>query len=182
MSNVATKVESGVRRMTMFGVICIILGLIAMAIPALTSLSAALAVGLLVTAAGFLRMLWAFGAGSFGRGLLGLAIGFLTLLCGLAMVANPLFSLGVLTLVIAIYLIADGVAEIIGSFRMGGSGRGWLLFGGIASIVLGLMIWRQFPLSGAWAIGVLLGVKLLFVGIAMVTGGSALKSLAKASG
>jgi uncharacterized membrane protein HdeD (DUF308 family) len=181
MSNVATKVESGGRRMTMFGVICIILGLIAMAVPALTSLSSVLAVGVLVMAAGILRMIWAFGAGSFGRGLLGFAIGGLTLLCGLAMVANPLFSLGVLTLVIAAYLIVDGVAEIIGSFRMSGSGRGWLMFGGIASIVLGVMIWKQFPLSGAWAIGVLLGVKLLFVGMAMVTGGSVLKTVAKAS-
>ena len=57
-------------------------------------------------------------------------------------------------------------------------GRAWLLFGGIASILLGTMIWRQFPLSGTWAIGVLLGVKLLIVGTIMIAGGSAVRSFA----
>lgn len=41
-------------------------------------------------------------------------------------------------------------------------------FGG----VLGLMLWAQFPLSGAWAMGTLLGIKLFFIGLIMVTSGS----------
>ncbi len=40
-------------------------------------------------------------------------------------------------------------------------------------------IWRQFPLSGVWAMGILLGIKLFFVGLIMVTGGSAVRSLRK---
>jgi uncharacterized membrane protein HdeD (DUF308 family) len=40
------------------------------------------------------------------------------------------------------------------------------------------MIWGQFPLSGAWAIGILLGIKLFFVGLIMITGGSAVRSMA----
>jgi uncharacterized membrane protein HdeD (DUF308 family) len=54
-----------------------------------------------------------------------------------------------------------------------------MLFGGIVSILLGIMMWRQFPLAGAWAIGILLGIKLFFVGLIMVTTGSTLRSLAK---
>jgi hypothetical protein len=38
-----------------------------------------------------------------------------------------------------------------------------MLFGGVVSVLLGIMIWRQFPLSGAYAIGVLVGIKLFFV-------------------
>jgi uncharacterized membrane protein HdeD (DUF308 family) len=41
------------------------------------------------------------------------------------------------------------------------------------------MVWSQFPLSGTLAIGVLLGIKLFFVGIIMVTGGSAIRTFAK---
>jgi len=56
---------------------------------------------------------------------------------------------------------------------------GWMLFGGVVSILLGIMIWRQFPLSGVWAIGTLLGIKLFFVGLIMVTAGSTVRSVAK---
>jgi uncharacterized membrane protein HdeD (DUF308 family) len=63
--------------------------------------------------------------------------------------------------------------------RRGSPGSGWLIFGGVVSILLGAMIWGQFPLSGMWAIGVLFGIKLLFVGILMVTTGSAVGALKK---
>ena len=52
------------------------------------------------------------------------------------------------------------------------------MFGGAISIVLGIMIWRQFPLSGVWAIGVLLGIKLLFGGMIMVSAGSTVRAAA----
>jgi uncharacterized membrane protein HdeD (DUF308 family) len=53
-----------------------------------------------------------------------------------------------------------------------------MIFGGIVSILLGFMIWGQFPLSGPYALGILLGIKLFFVGLIMVTGGSTLRALA----
>jgi uncharacterized membrane protein HdeD (DUF308 family) len=62
------------------------------------------------------------------------------------------------------------------------SGWGWILFGGIVSIWLGVFIWRQYPLSGAWAIGILLGIKLLLVGLIMFMGGSAVRSMANRLG
>ena len=130
-------------------------------------------VGVFVVAGGIVRMIWAFKAGSLGKGLLMFAIGGLTLLCGLALVANPLFGTGFLTIVLAAYFVIDGIFETVGGSRLRPEpGWGWMLFGGIVSILFGLMIWAQFPLSGAWAIGILLGIKLFFVGLIMVTGGS----------
>jgi uncharacterized membrane protein HdeD (DUF308 family) len=181
MSSISKEVRSGGRRMTFLGIITILLGLAAMATPMLTGLSVVMIVGVFVIIAGIMRMAWSFGAGTFGRGLLAFAIGGLILLCGLALVANPLFGSGILTVIIAICLIADGIAEVMGAFRVGSGSRGWLLVGGIVSIVLGMMIWRQYPLSGSWAIGVLLGIRLLFAGMAMITGGSAVKKLANAA-
>jgi uncharacterized membrane protein HdeD (DUF308 family) len=179
-SSILKDVHSGGSRMKVFGVISLILGLIAIAAPAFTGLSVLVSVGFLVMGGGVLRMLWAFGAGTFGKGVLAFAIGVLTLLCGIALVTNPLFTSGFLTILIAICLFADGLAELVGSFSVGpNSGRGWLIIGGIASMVLAVMIWRQYPFSGLWAIGVLLGVKLLFVGITMLTVGSGVKSFAK---
>ena len=176
-------VKAGGNRMTIFGVIAIILGVLCLLAPVLTGVWTLTLMGLFVLAAGIVRMIWAFQAGSFGKGLLMFAIGGLTLLCGIALVANPLFASGVLTVILAVYFIFDGISEIVGGFRLRpGSGWGWMLFGGIVSVLLGIMIWAQFPLSGVWAIGILLGIKLFFVGLIMVMGGSAVRSIANRLG
>jgi uncharacterized membrane protein HdeD (DUF308 family) len=168
------------KRMTLFGAIAIILGILCLLAPGITGISVVSLMGWLVLAAGILRMIWAFQAGSIGKGVLMFAIGGLTFLCGIALVANPLFASGVLTVMLAVYLIFDGISEIAaGIGQRPESGWGWMLFGGIVSIWLGIMIWAQFPLSGAWAIGIMLGIKLFFVGLIMIMGGSAVRSMAK---
>ncbi len=176
----ADAAKSGGTSMTIFGVIAIILGMLSMMMPGITGLSVVTMVGLFVLVAGIVRMIWAFKAGSIGKGLLVFTVGGLTLLCGIALLANPLFAAGVLTIMLAVYFILDGISEIFaGMQQRGQSGSGWLVFGGIVSILLGIMIWAQVPLSGLWAIGILLGIKLFFVGLIMVMGGSAVRSLAK---
>lgn len=180
MSELGKGAKSAGTSMNVFGVIAIILGFLAMLMPGLTGLSVVTMVGVFVLLAGIVRMFWAFKAGSFGKGLLVFAIGGLTLLCGIALVGHPLFASSVLTIVLAIYFIADGIAELAAGFQQRPqSGSGWLIFGGIVSILLGIMIWRQFPLSGMYAIGILLGIKLFTVGLIMVTGGSTLHSVGK---
>ena len=170
----------GGKRMTTLGVIAIILGILALLAPGITGISIAFLLGFLVLGGGILRMLWAFQSGSLGQGILKFALGGLTLACGLALVGNPLFASGVLTVVLALYFIFDGLSEIVAGFGRGvGSGGGWLLFGGVISILLGGMLWAQFPLSGAWAMGILVGIKLFCIGLIMVTGGSAVRQLAK---
>jgi uncharacterized membrane protein HdeD (DUF308 family) len=180
MNDFADAARAGGKNMTVFGVIAIILGILAMMMPGLTGVSVIYLLGGIVLIAGLLRMFWAFQASGLGKGLLLFAIGLLTLLAGLALLAHPLFASGVLTIMLAVYFILDGIGEIAAGFqRRPGDGRGWMLFGGIVSILLGMMIWRQFPLSGVWAIGILLGIKLFLIGLIMVTAGSAIRSIAK---
>ncbi|MGD8377262.1 MAG: DUF308 domain-containing protein [Acidobacteriota bacterium] len=167
------------KNMTLYGVAAMVLGLLAMLAPIVTGLSVVLLVGAFVAVAGAARMVWALRAGSIGKGLLSLGIGVLTLLCGLALLTDPILASGLLTVALAVYLVVDGVFELAVAFRLpSGAGRGWMGFGGIISILLGIMIWSQFPLSGPLAIGILLGVKLLFVGLMMITTGSTVRAMA----
>ena len=176
MSEVVDNARKGGTAMSIFGVILIILGMLSMLAPGLTGLSVALFVGFLVLFGGTVRVVWAFRAGSLGRGILTFVIGVLTLIAGLMLVTDPLLASGFLTIMLAVYLIVDGIAEIsAGNQRRPESGSGWLIFGGAISILLGIMIWTQYPLSGAFAIGILLGIKLFMVGLIMVTGGRVLK-------
>jgi len=178
---VNTSEEKVIRnRLTTYGVIAIILGLLAMLAPGLAGLSVALLLGIIVLAAGIVRIVWAFQAGTFGKGVAGFVIGGLTLLCGILLIANPLFASGMLTIMLAIYFIFDGVFEIMAAVqRKPLEGWGWLMFGGIVSVLLGLMIWAQYPLAGAWAMGILIGIKLFMVGLIMVTGGAVVRGMEK---
>ena len=179
MNDFTETIGKGGKRMSRLGIATMILGFLTMLAPVLVGFSLLWILGFLVVAAGLVRMFWAFQTVSLGEGALVFAIGGLTLLCGIVLLANPLLASGVLTIVIAIYLIVDGAAEIGAAFgRPLGSGRGLLLVAGTISILLGIMIWRQFPLSGVWAIGVLLGIKLLFGGMIMVAGGSTVRAAA----
>jgi len=181
MSELAAVVKAGGKKMTILGVVAIILGVLAMLMPVLAGASVVLFLGVLVLAAGIVRMIWAFGSDSVGKGMLKFAVGVLTLLCGIVLLAHPLFASVVLTLVLAIYFVLDGIVEIVaGIKRRPGLGWMWMLVGGIVSILLGVIIWRQFPLSGIWAIGILLGIKLFFVGLIMIMAGSAIRSVSKA--
>ena len=89
-------------------------------------------------------------------------------------------GLATLTLVLAAYLFVDGVFEIIYAFRLRPiKGWGWTLFSGIAALVLGIMIWRQFPVSGMWAVGTIAGVHMIFAGSSMASLSRAARSAAK---
>ena len=174
MTTTAETQKSAGKSMTAFGILSIIFGILAMLAPGLTGFSIALLLGGLVLVGGVLRMVWAFQAGGLGKGLLGFAIGLLTFVCGILLIANPLFAAGFLTMLLAIYFILDGGSEIAAGFRLRpGSGWGMFIFSGIVSVLLGFMIWAQYPLSGIWAMGVLVGIKLFFIGLLMLTAGSA---------
>lgn len=159
------------------GVLTIIFGFLAMAMPWITGQSILLLIGMLVMAGGVTRMIWAFKAGSLGKGLLVFLIGGLTLLAGIVIVANPILSSGVLTIMLAAYFFVDGIAELTAAFGLpsGQDGKGWLMFDGLLTILLGIAISTGFPFAGVFAIGLLLGIKLLFVGVTMLTLGTAAK-------
>lgn len=161
---------------TICGVIAIVMGIFAMLAPGITGFSILLLVGLLVTLTGAARLVWAFTLGSFGKGVMMFSIGLLTLICGVAMLANPVFASGLMTILLTAYFIIDGIIEISTGLMMRPlPAWGWLVFGGIISILLGVMIFEQYPLSGALAIGILFGIKMFLIGLIMIAGGSALR-------
>jgi uncharacterized membrane protein HdeD (DUF308 family) len=162
-------------KMKIMGVLTIAFGILAITMPWVAGNSIMWLVGVLVMAGGMTRMLWAFQADSLGKGVLVFLIGALTLLAGIAVIAHPLMSSAILSVLLTVYFLADGLAEMFAASALpeGQAGKGWLIFDGIVTLVLGVMIFTGFPLSGFFAIGVLLGVKLLFAGMSMLTLGAA---------
>jgi len=84
-----------------------------------------------------------------------------------------------LTLLLSGVLVAEGVLEIGSYFRLRGTGgSGWLVVNGVITILLGGLIWFQWPSSSVWAIGTLVGVNLLMTGISRLMMGLAVKRIA----
>ena len=174
MNEMNSEIKSGAGSMKWMGILTIIFGILAMMMPYITGQSVLLLIGILVMAGGILRLIWAFKAGSLGKGILVFLIGVLTLLAGFWIITEPFVAAGALTIVLSIYFFADGLMEIIAAFSVE-EGKGWLLFDGIVTVVLGVLLFTGFPFSGPLAVGILLGIKLLFAGITMLTLGSAVK-------
>jgi len=161
------------------GVLTVIFGVLAIAAPLITGITVAVFVGFLLLFTGIMRIVYAFKSGQWGSGIWGTIIGLLGAVAGLLLIFRPMVGLLTLTLLLAIYFFVDGISEIIAAFKIKPDpGWGWVLFNGVIALLLGIMIWRQWPMSGAWAIGVLVGVHILITGWTMIVLGTGARRIA----
>ena len=166
-----------------WGVLTLILGILAIAAPLLSGIAVSTMIGILVFIAGVSQLIWAFGASSFGKGVLTFLFGGISIVAGVLFVARPLLGLATITFLLVFYFVADGISNIISAFTVRpAAGWGFMVFGGIVSLLLGFLIWRQWPLSGAWAVGVLVGIRLIFSGWGMIMLGAMGRAATKEMG
>ena len=163
------------------GVVTVIFGVVAIGSPLITGVAVAVFVGFLLLASGVAQIVHALKSKQWGTGFWGTVIGVLGVTAGLLMIFRPLVGLVTMTMLLAIYFLVDGISEIIAAFKIKpDQGWGWVLFNGIIAVLLGLMIWRQWPVSGAWAIGLLVGIHILITGWSMIILGSGARRIAGA--
>lgn len=163
------------------GILTVVFGVFAVGTPFITGVAVTLFVGVMLAVSGVAQTVHAIKSKQWGTGFWGTLIGLLGLVAGLLMVFRPLVGLVAMTMLLAVYFLVDGVCEIIAAFRIKpDQGWGWVLFNGIIALVLGLMIWRQWPISGAWAIGLLVGIHILVTGWSMIILGSGARRIAGA--
>ena len=161
------------------GVVLLIAGFLAMVAPFIAGLSITIMVGAMLAVSGISQCFLAFKAGAFGRALVVFIVGLAMAIAGFYMISQPVSGLAALTLILAAYLIATGILETVIAFQLRpAEGWGLELFSGVITLVLGLMLWRQFPLSGVWAIGILFGIKMVLSGWALIFVGRGVKKMA----
>ena len=101
--------------------------------------------------------------------------GVLYVVVGFMIVANPGSSALALTLLIAMFLIFEGIFRIAIAATVRYPNWAWLLLHGVVNLFLGLAIWRQWPYSGLWVIGLFVGIDMIFNGWTLVMLGLAAK-------
>jgi uncharacterized membrane protein HdeD (DUF308 family) len=90
--------------------------------------------------------------------------GVLYAVIGLAIIAHPAATAAAVTLVIAILLILGGIFRLLVAASMQFHNRTWLLIHGLINLMLGGIIWSDWPLSGLWVIGLVIGLDMVFNG------------------
>jgi uncharacterized membrane protein HdeD (DUF308 family) len=168
MANVAhsEKLKSSWGWVALLAVISIVGGLLALFNPFAATLAATLMAGWTFVILGVVQIIESFQLRGWGGFLWALLFGVLTLLVGIALIANPLAGMVSLTLLVAVLFLVTGVIKIAYSFSLRPiSGWGWVLASGVLSLLIAVMIFSNFPWAAASVLGILLGVELLSNGI-----------------
>jgi len=167
---VGNEERSAIDRLNWLGIVLIALGVAAVLTPAVVGGAVVIVIGLILLVAGIVPIVRGLKAEAGTERAMGLVLGIITALAGVAVISHPLLGLAFLTLLLVGYFVAEGVWKIVVSFRHRPA-AGWkgLLASGALSLILGLLIWSQWPVSGMWAVGVLVGLNLLGTGLSLVT-------------
>ncbi len=98
-----------------------------------------------------------------------LLVGLAYILFGVYLILHPVLGVASLTLVLAVLFLIEGILDLILFFQMRPMGGAfWVLVDGIVTLLLGLMIYLQWPSSAVWAIGLLVGVSMIISGVTRV--------------
>jgi uncharacterized membrane protein HdeD (DUF308 family) len=175
----ATAIAKLTKPFILLGAGLILLGALSIYAPQQSGLTVGILVGIFLIVSGLFRTVFFWIATSWGSAILRLLMGLLAIVAGGVMIADPALGLHAVTIVAIAYLVADGVTQILFALRLPpGAGGIWIMLGGALSVVLGVLIWREWPFAGDQAIGILIGVKLIMDGIVMI----AMASVARAAG
>jgi uncharacterized membrane protein HdeD (DUF308 family) len=150
-------------------VLMIIAGILAIAAPYYAGLTVTVVVGWLLLISAVLHLVYAFRGGRATAVIWEILLAIVYALIGFYVLANPRIGLASLTFAIAFYLFVEAILEFALSYQLRNeSGAGWILVDGIITMILAFLIWANWPNSSVWAVGVIVGVSMLFSGITRV--------------
>ena len=152
-----------------WGVLLIGLGMLAVASPMVAAVAVNVLIAWLIVFAGVVHLVVAFHTREAGSVIWRLLVGLAYMCFGGYLIARPVAGVASLTLLLASLFLLEGIFNIVLFFRAPSTLRSsWMLLDGIVTLLLGLMIYLQWPSSSAWAIGTLVGVSLIFSGVTRV--------------
>lgn len=148
----------------MLGIGLILLGSLAVVFSIVTTLVSVIYLGIFLMVLGFFEFAKCLKIDTMIHFFLHLFLGILYIVGGFYIAKHPAVNALTLTLLLAIFFIVGGILRIIFGFSKNLPHRGWILFNGVITLLLGIMIWKQWPYSGLWVIGLLVGIDTIFSG------------------
>ncbi len=164
-----TTLEAGLKKASgtslVLSIILIIFGLLAIALPMVSSIGVAIVIGWMVIFAGVAQLVHAFQSTGIGHIVWKVVVALIYLVAGFSLIARPVAGVAGLTLVLGVFLFAEGIADVVAYFATRKSGNSsWMLLDGIITLVLGFLIWTRWPSSALWVIGTFVGISMVMTG------------------
>ena len=151
-------------------VLMLVAGILAIVMPPVAGIAVLVIVAWLLMFSGVAHLVFAWHTRTTGGMIWELLLGILYIFVGIYALLHSAAGLASLTLFLAAYLFVEGVLEFVLSFRLRPMpGSSWLLFDGIITLILAILIWRSWPSSTEWVIGTLVGVSMIFSGAARLS-------------
>jgi uncharacterized membrane protein HdeD (DUF308 family) len=147
----------------------IVTGMLAIGAPFLAAVAVTALIGWLIVFAGIVHLAIAFHSHGAGSVIWKLLVGLAYVCFGLYVIMHPVLGVASLTLILASLFLIEGILQVILFFKMRSlQGSSWMLIDGVITLLLGLLIYVQWPSSSAWAIGTLVGISMIMSGVSRV--------------
>jgi uncharacterized membrane protein HdeD (DUF308 family) len=146
------------------GILLMAVGAVAIGAAFITTLASVVVFGILLLSGGVVQLVNAILARTWKGFFLHLFAGLLYIVVGGLMVEHPIRAAEGLTLMLAAAFLLGGAMRVIYALIQSFAGRGWVLINGFISVLLGIAIWRGWPASSLWVIGLFIGIDLVFNG------------------
>jgi uncharacterized membrane protein HdeD (DUF308 family) len=165
----------------LWGVLLIILGILAVGSPYVAAVAVNVAIAWLIVVAGVVHLIAAFYARSAGSLIWKILVGLAYAALGVYMIMKPAIGVASLTLLLSSLFLIEGVLAIVLFVQIRSiQGSSWILVDGVITLVLALLIYLQWPASSAWAIGTLVGASMFVSGVSRVMMSLAVRKAAAA--
>jgi uncharacterized membrane protein HdeD (DUF308 family) len=161
----------------LLGISLVVLGSVALGAVGIASLATAVFLGALILVGGIGETVGAFWCRAWSGFFFHLLSGILAIVIGALFLKAPEGAVLTLTLLVACFLMVSGFFKIVAATSYRFAAWGWTLVGGIIDVVLGVMIWVEWPASALWVIGLFVGISLVFRGFNWIGLGLALRTL-----
>jgi len=183
ISDIQTELKKATNWSIALGVLMIIAGISAISLPLSTGLAVTFWLGWIFNFVGTTELIYAWQTRDEDRFsfILKLAIALLYLAGGIFLLVNPLKGVMTLTLVLATFLMFEGIFELVLAFKLRSLSPnwGWVLANSIVTLILAGMILAKWPSSSAWVIGLLFGINIISSGISRIMLSLAARSVLK---
>jgi len=173
-----SKVGSG--GSILWAILLIVFGFLAITLPFATSWGLIIVVAWLIVFSGGFQFIHAFQSKGIGHILWKLLVAILYLIVGVYFLLHPVLGIAAFTFALAIFFVVEGVMDLVECFQSRQlAGSGWILFDGIVTLILGVLVWRHWPSSSLWVIGTLIGISMIFTGMTRLMLGLAARKAAQ---
>ena len=153
-------------RSILWAIVLIIFGFLAIAVPFATSFGVVVVAAWLIVFSGAFQFIHAFQSKGIGSTIWKLLVAVLYLVAGIYFLLHPVIGVASFTLALAFFFVAEGIIDLIAYFQSRSAGGSvWILVDGIVTLILGILVWRQWPSSSLWLIGTLVGISMIMTGM-----------------